>query len=149
MAKRTKKKGPQKRIKQVETLTHDAARRKNIPSAEHASIAERFEEIHPFEPVTYARANPLTQGETRERDADLDPQIIWKGTEFRLTTAQIEALKAGEKVELGEAQLVWRGKDTQDTTLILMLPFMGISGPTLALEILRMIKSMSFKQTPR
>ena len=110
MAKRTKKKGP----KQVETLTHDAARRKNIPSAEHASIAERFEERHPFEPVTYARANPLAQGGTRDRDADLDPQIIWKGTEFRLTTAQIEALKAGEKVELGDAQLVWRGKDTQD-----------------------------------
>ena len=61
MAKRTMKKGP----KQVETLTHDAARRKNIPSAEHASIAERFEELHPFEPVTYARANPLAQGATR------------------------------------------------------------------------------------
>ena len=119
MAKRTKKKGP----KQVETLTHDAARRKNIPSAEHASIAERFEEIHPFEPVTYARANPLAQGETRDRDADLDPQLVWKGTELRLTAAQIEALKAGEKVELGEAQLVWRGKDTQDwSDLVVQAP---------------------------
>ena len=119
MAKRTRKKGP----KQVETLTHDAARRKNIPSAEHASIAERFEELKPFEPVTYARANPLAQGETRDRDADLDPQIVWKGTEIRLTTAQIEALKAGEKVELGDAQLVWRGKDTQDwSDLVVQAP---------------------------
>ena len=119
MARRTTKKG----LKQVETLTHDAAKRKNIPSAELASIAERMEELDPFEPVTYERANPLAEGETRDRDEDLDPQIVWQGTELRLTQAQIEALKAGEKVELGEAQLVWRGKDMQDwSDLVVQAP---------------------------
>ncbi|GLQ05865.1 site-specific DNA-methyltransferase [Sneathiella chinensis] len=109
--------------KQVETLTHDAASRKNIPTAELQSIAERMEEAEPFEPVTYKRANPLAEGETRERDEDLDPQIIWKGTEFRLTNEQIETLKTGGKVELGEAQLIWRGKDQQDwSDLVVQAP---------------------------
>ncbi|MEM7664052.1 MAG: site-specific DNA-methyltransferase [Pseudomonadota bacterium] len=109
--------------KQVETLTHDKARRRNIPTAELQSTAERLEEQHPFEPVTYERVNPLEKGEKRARDADLDPQIVWKGTSIRLTDDQIEALKAGEKVELGDAQLVWRGKDTQDwSDLVVQAP---------------------------
>jgi len=119
MAKRTTKKSP----KQVETLTHDAAKRRNIPTAEHQSIAERMEEQNPFEPVTYERAKPLAEGEKRDRDGDLDPQIVWKGTELRLTKDQLEALKAGEKIELGEAQLVWRGKDQQDwSDLVVQAP---------------------------
>ncbi len=118
MARRAKK-GP----KQVETLTHDKARRRNIPTAELQSAAERFEEIHPFEPVTYERSNPLAKGEKRERDEDLDPQIVWKGTSIRLTKDQIDTLKAGEKVELGDAQLVWRGKDNQDwSDLVVQAP---------------------------
>jgi len=119
MAKRTTKKGP----KQVETLTHDAAKRRNIPTAEHQSIAERMEELNPFEPVTYERAKPLAEGEKRDRDGDLDPQLVWKGTELRLTKDQVEALKAGERVELGEAQLVWRSKDQQDwSDLVVQAP---------------------------
>ncbi len=119
MAKRTKVKGP----KQVETLTHDTATRRNIPTAELQSTAERMEEQNPFEPVTYERATPLAEGETRQRDADLDPQLVWKGTELRLTRDQIERLKAGEKIELGDAQLVWRGKDQQDwSDLIVQAP---------------------------
>ncbi len=110
MAKRGKKRGP----KQVETLTHDAASRKNIPTAELQSTAERMEEANPFEPVVYQRTNPLAEGETRDRDGDLDPQLIWQGTELQLTKDQIEILKQGGKVELGDAQLVWRGKDQQD-----------------------------------
>ncbi len=118
MARRTKK-GP----KQVETLTHDKARRRNIPTAELQSMAERLEEQDPFEPVIYERAYPLAQGETWERDEDLDPQIVWKGTSIRLTKEQIDALKAGEKIELGDAQLVWRGKDTQDwSDLVVQAP---------------------------
>ncbi|MFT6510832.1 MAG: adenine-specific DNA-methyltransferase [Parvibaculaceae bacterium] len=107
---RKSNKGP----KQVETLTHGAATRRNIPTAELQSTAERIEEQNPFEPVVYERTHPLPKGEKRERDEDLDPQIIWKGTSIRLTKDQIAALKAGEKVELGDAQLVWRGKDNQD-----------------------------------
>ena len=119
MAKRTKKKGP----KQVETLTHDAATRRNIPTAELQSAAERMEELSPFEPVVYERANPLAEGEVRDRDGDLDPQIVWKGTELRLTPVQMETLKSGGKIELGEAQLVWRGKDQQDwSDLVVQAP---------------------------
>ncbi len=118
MARRTNR-GP----KQVETLAHDKAKRRNIPTAELQSTAERLEEQHPFEPVTYERANPLAKGEKRERDEDIDPQIVWKGTSIQLTENQIEALKAGEKVELGDAQLVWRGKDTQDwSDLVVQAP---------------------------
>ena len=87
MARRTRK-GP----KQVETLTHDEARRKNIPTAELQSAAQRAEETDPFEPVTYLRGDPLPEGETRHRDQDLDPQIIWKGATLRLSPDQIEQL---------------------------------------------------------
>jgi hypothetical protein len=51
MARRTKK-GP----KQVEALKHDEAKRKNIPTAELQSAAQRAEEINPFKPVTVADA---------------------------------------------------------------------------------------------
>jgi adenine-specific DNA-methyltransferase len=109
MAKRTKK-GP----KQVETLTHEEARRKNIPTAELQSAAQRVEEANPFDPVTYQRADPLPEGETRPRDNDLDPQIVWKGATLRLNAEQIELLTKTGKLEIGDAQLVWRGKDSQD-----------------------------------
>ena len=80
--------------KQVETLTHKEAKRKNIPTAELQSAAQRVEEIDPFEPVVYPRRHPLPKGETRPRDADLDPQIVWNGTRVRLTAEQIkEALR--------------------------------------------------------
>lgn len=119
MARKKTTKGP----KQVETLTHDKATRRNIPTAELSSIAERMEEQAPFQPVTYERTSPLAKGETRERDEDLDPQIVWKGTSLRLTKQQIEALKAGKKIELGDAQLVWRGKDQQDwSDLVVQAP---------------------------
>ena len=118
MAKRTKK-GP----KQVETLTHDEARRKNIPTAELQSAAQRAEEANPFEPVTYLRGDPLPDGETRDRDPDLDPQIIWKGATLRLSQEQIEQLTETGKLELGDAQLVWRGKDQQDwSDLVVQAP---------------------------
>ena len=51
--------------KHVETLTHDEARRKNIPSVEQQSIATQ-EHIAPRQ-VRYAR------------NTDLDPQLVWRG----------------------------------------------------------------------
>ena len=117
MARRPK--GP----KQVETLTHDEASRKNIPTAELQSAAQRAEEINPFEPVTYKRENPLAEGETRPRDTDLDPQIVWKGATLRLTPAMMEQLSQTGKLEIGDAQLVWRGKDEQDwSDLVVQAP---------------------------
>lgn len=112
-------KGP----KQVETLTHDEARRRNIPTAELQSTAEYLEEMHPPQPARYPRARPLAEGERRERDEDLDPQIIWNGARIRLTAGQVEQLAQTGEVELGDAQLVWRGKDTQDwSDLIVQTP---------------------------
>jgi len=109
--------------KQVETLTHDEAKRKNIPTAELQSAAQRAEELDPFEPVTYLRENPLAEGESRPRDKDLDPQIIWKGATLRLNPEQIEELSKTGKLEIGDAELVWRGKDQQDwSDLVVQAP---------------------------
>ncbi len=52
--------------KSVETLTHDEARRKNIPTAEYQSVIDRETE------------NPL-RAEFERRNPDLDPQLVWRG----------------------------------------------------------------------
>ena len=51
--------------KTVETITHDEAKRKNIPSAEHQSVL-RPDDAQP-RPVKYPR------------NTDLDPQLVWRG----------------------------------------------------------------------
>ena len=51
--------------KTVETITHDEAKRKNIPSAEHQSVL-RPDDAEP-RPVKYPR------------NTDLDPQLVWRG----------------------------------------------------------------------
>ncbi len=65
MAKKTTK-GP----KQVETLTHDEASRKNIPTAEFRSVMEKESQ------------NPLRVAYER-RNRDLDPQLVWRGKDER------------------------------------------------------------------
>lgn len=52
--------------KHVEALTHDEAKRLNIPTAELSTVARTRD----IAPVTVAFAR---------RDADLDPQLIWRG----------------------------------------------------------------------
>lgn len=104
---------PQK-SKSVEALNHEKAKRLNIPTAELQSAAEMQEEIDPLGPLHYARREKLEEGETRERDTDLDPQIIWKGMRITLTEAQRRQLQDTGELEIGEAQLTWRGKDQQD-----------------------------------
>ena len=59
-------KGRGKQSKAVETLTHDEARRRNLPSAEHQPLM-RDEEQSPVR-VAYER-----------RNRDLDPQLVWRG----------------------------------------------------------------------
>jgi adenine-specific DNA-methyltransferase len=100
--------------KQVDALTHKQAKRKNIPTAELQSAAQRAEEIAPFEPVVYQRRYPLAEGETRSRDKDLDPQLVWKGSRVRLTPEQIKKAAAAGYIDISDAQLAWRGKDQQD-----------------------------------
>ncbi len=64
MAKRTSKDKSQK--KSVETLTHDADKRMNIPTAEYQPIVQK-EHVTPVR-VAYER-----------RNRDLDPQLVWRG----------------------------------------------------------------------
>jgi adenine-specific DNA-methyltransferase len=55
-----------KNPKTVETLTHDEATRKNIPTAEYQSVMQKDEQS-PIR-VAYQR-----------RNRDLDPQLVWRG----------------------------------------------------------------------
>lgn len=120
MAKTTNGSGAAKKVK---TLKHPKAKRKNIPTAELQSAAQRAEELEPFPPVTYARRRPLAQGETRPRNKDLDPQLVWKGTRIRLTPEQIERVQKTGYLDIDDTQLVWRGKDEQDwSDLVIQAP---------------------------
>src|SRR6266581_9690040 len=58
------KKPPAK--KSVETLTHDADKRKNIPTAEFQAVVKQDDQ-HPVR-VAFER-----------RNRDLDPQLVWRG----------------------------------------------------------------------
>src|SRR6476661_5896420 len=51
--------------KTVETLKHDEAKRKNIPTAEHQSVVKK--EHEPPHKINYPR------------NTDLDPQLVWRG----------------------------------------------------------------------
>ena len=102
--------------KSVDAFAHDEARRVNNPTAELASLYEQQEEqlgAHPVK-MTLPRARPLAEGERRLRDGDLDPQLVWNGATIRITPSQMDQLAATGKLELGDAQLVWRGKDVAD-----------------------------------
>jgi len=50
----------------VETLTHDEATRKNIPTAEYQSVVAKEVES----PIRIAN---------ERRNRDLDPQLVWRG----------------------------------------------------------------------
>ena len=64
MPRRARSKQP----KSVETITHEEASRRNLPSAEHQPLM-REEELSPIR-LAYER-----------RNADLDPQLVWRGKE--------------------------------------------------------------------
>jgi len=55
-----------KTSKSIETIIHDDASRKNIPTAEFQAIMHE-DEKNPIR-IAYAR-----------RNRDLDPQLIWRG----------------------------------------------------------------------
>ena len=62
--------------KHVETLTHDEAKRKNIPSVEQQSIASQ-EHIAPKQ-IRYPRTGAGDSDEKANRNRDLDPQLVWQ-----------------------------------------------------------------------
>jgi adenine-specific DNA-methyltransferase len=101
--------------KAIASLSHDDTRI-NVPTAEMASLFEQQAELtgDVEREMAMPRPRPLAQGETRPRDGDLDPQIVWNGAKIRITKEQMRQLAETGELELGDAQLVWRGKDSQD-----------------------------------
>jgi len=69
------------KMKTVETLTHNEARRKHIPTAEYQSVL-RKEEEQPLR-VAYERGATGLEKEKAERNRDLDPQLVWRGKDER------------------------------------------------------------------
>ena len=61
----------------VETLTHDEATRKNIPTAEYQPVMQKDDQ-DPV-PVTYERGTAGLDDEKEQRNRDLDPQLVWRG----------------------------------------------------------------------
>ena len=56
--------------KSVQTLIHEEATRKNIPTAEYQAVLQREQE------------NPVSVAYER-RNRDLDPQLVWRGKDER------------------------------------------------------------------
>ena len=112
-----------KSAKQVGALRHDADKRKNIPTAEMESFFRRDEDASPREPKSYARARPLTEGETRTAEEPRQPELIWNGTRITITAEQAKELAETGTLTLSDAQLVWRSKDRQDwSDLVVNVP---------------------------
>ena len=106
-----------KKTKQVSTLTHDTSSRRNIPTAELQTVAERVEQSQPFDSMRFVRRYPLAEEVSNPRNPDLDPQLIWAKGQITLTPDQLmEAAKNGGRLEMDEVQFAWRGKDKQDQT---------------------------------
>ena len=61
----------------IETLKHDEATRKNIPTAEYQSVMAK-EEQAPYR-VTLKRSMAGLDDEKAGRNRDLDPQLVWRG----------------------------------------------------------------------
>ncbi len=74
MAKRTPK---PKAKKSVESISHDEASRKNIPTAEFQSVLS--EDDKAAKEIRYARGANGLDDEKESRNRDLDPQLVWRG----------------------------------------------------------------------
>ncbi len=74
-----------KSLKTVETLTHDEASRKNIPTAEYQSVMGKEMQS----PVRVAYEN---------RNRDLDPQLVWRGKDWSDLVIHAHPLYIQEKV---------------------------------------------------
>lgn len=109
--------------KQIDALRHGEATRRNIPTAEMESFFRREEDTHPLPPKHYSRARPLAEGETRTEEEPSVPEIIWNGARITITEAQQAELAETGTLTLSDAQLVWRGKDRQDwSDLVVNVP---------------------------
>lgn len=123
MARSPKSPQSSKSPKQVDALKHDAASRRNIPTAEMESFFRRDEDASPMLPKRYPRARPLAEGTTRTAEEPRAPELIWNGAKITITPDQKKELADTGKLTLSDAQLVWRGKDKQDwSDLVVNVP---------------------------
>src|SRR5882672_1742034 len=112
-----------KSSKKVDALKHEAASRRNIPTAEMESFFRRDEDASPMPPKHYPRARPLAEGETRTAEEPRVPKLIWNGARITITDEQMKELAETGTLTLSDAQLVWRGKDKQDwSDLVVNVP---------------------------
>ena len=109
--------------KQIDALRHAEATRRNIPTAEMESFFRREEDTHPLAPKHYPRARPLAPGDMRTEEEPSVPEIIWNGARITITDKQAAELAGTGTLTLSDAQLVWRGKDRQDwSDLVVNVP---------------------------
>ncbi|WFT84355.1 site-specific DNA-methyltransferase [Rhizobium leguminosarum] len=107
----------------IDALKHDGASRINIPTAEMESFFRRDEDTSPMPPKHYARARPLAPGMTRTAEEPSKPELIWNGATITITDDQMQELAETGRLTLSDAQLVWRGKDRQDwSDLVVNVP---------------------------
>jgi hypothetical protein len=109
--------------RQVDALKHNEATRRNIPTAEMESLFRRDEDAAPRLPKHYPRARPLAEGETWTVEEPSQPELIWNGAKITITDEQMAELAQTGTLTLSDAQLVWRGKDKQDwSDLVVNVP---------------------------
>ena len=109
--------------KKVDALKHEGATRRNIPTAEMESFFRRDEDSAPRPPKHYPRARPLAEGERRTAEEPSAPELIWNGARITITVEQMAELAETGTLTLSDAQLVWRGKDRQDwSDLVVNVP---------------------------
>jgi len=63
--------------KSVESISHDEAKRRNIPTAEYESVLN--DEDKEAKELRYARGANGLDDEKAARNRDLDPQLVWRG----------------------------------------------------------------------
>jgi adenine-specific DNA-methyltransferase len=109
--------------KQVDALKHNEATRRNIPTAEMESFFRRDDDAAPKPPKHYPRARSLDEGKTRTPEEPRQPELIWNGAKITITDEQMKELVETGTLTLSDAQLVWRGKDKQDwSDLVVNVP---------------------------
>jgi adenine-specific DNA-methyltransferase len=65
--------------KTVTALKHDEAARGNIPTAEYQSAMQKQEQAQAPVRVAYPRGAAGLEEEKEHRNLDLDPQLVWRG----------------------------------------------------------------------
>lgn len=120
-----KRKRAKKSAKKVQSLSHREAKRKNIPIAQHQPFMTE-EQQKPIQ-KTYLRPrshlSPALREAIQNRDADVDPQLIWQGketTNLNKLTDDAPPLYIQEKVhpKVIIAYLFRQSRQTQSESLV-------------------------------